>query len=85
MQASLLSVTFRPSSHVLVNKTYIYMVLPYYLLLFYFYEARFADILFFVKNIYLGASEMNRLNELVNRYKYIIREAFSHFEKIAIL
>ncbi len=70
---------------VLVNRKYIYMFLPHHLLLFYFYETRFADILFFIKKINLEAGEMNRLDELENRSIYIIREAYSHFEKIAAL
>jgi len=61
------------------------MVLPHHLLLFYFYEDRFADILCVFKRINLGAGEMNRLDELKNRSIYIIREAYSHFKKIATL
>ena len=60
------------------------MALPYHLLLFYFYQDRLADILCFIRES-VGAGKMNRLDELENRSIYIIREAYSHFEKIAAL
>jgi len=60
-------------------------VLGHHLLLFYFYEDSLADILCTCKRINSGASKMNRLDELENQSIYIIREAYCHFEKIAVL
>jgi len=57
------------------------MVLPHHLLLFYFYKAGFADILFFLRKINLGAGEKSGLDWFDYLSKYINREACGRFEK----
>lgn len=59
------------------------MAFPYHLLLFYFFPDRSAEILCCIRDS-IGAGKMNRLDELENRSIYIIREFYSHFEKIAV-
>lgn len=60
------------------------MVLPYYLLLFYFNRDKLDDILCFLRKS-IGANKMKRPDELENLSIYIVREAFSYLEKIITL